>query len=839
MNVLQKCCFRSLKENRKRTLVTIIGVILATALITGVACLATSFRASMVAYEKKQNGDWYYTFRGVKPENLKYFEQNRHLERIALMRPLGYAVLEGSQNPDKPYVYVCAVDEDAVPTYGLVLTQGRMPENGSELVISRHIQYNGMVELHVGDTITLEVGQRVTGDYPLRQNNPYTYEEEMLTDRESRTYTIVGMIERPNYNVEDRIAPGYSVYTYLEDPMAADTLDIYATYTDWGLKHADQVNAALKDLADSVDDNYWLLKWLRFTFSSRSMDMIYAMAAVALTIIIVTSVFCIRNSFTISLTEKMKLYGRLASVGTTAKQQRKIVYYEAAFLGLVGIPLGILSGVLASVILVRSVSSLLEDAAGIPLVFGISWVAVVLSVLLASVTIFFSAWQSARRAAKISPISAIRANATVKIRRRELRCPRWISGLFGIGGKVAYKNLRRARVKYRTTVVSIVVGVAVFIGMTTFMHAVKHTSDVYYKDMSYQLRVTCYDSDSYKKMLTVAQMEGVEEAEVVRTGYFVAPGQSLPLTEDYLELYGFPDKTGEHIRVYSLGEEAYARYCRRVGATVNQDQAIVLAEYESISYDEKNVRHEATGTVAHFGKGDVIAGEGKEQLSVTVAVQTDVNPMFMSGWSYEGIILIVSDSWMDKNWEALSRSNDFGTMTEVYIKCEDATQLEANVRGNINLVSYTLTNYEEHYRAERSTRILISVFLYGFITVVALIGVTNIFNTITTNMELRAPEFAMLRAVGMTGREFRRMIWLESLFYGGKALLVGIPLGIGISYCFHLAMSQGIEMEFLFPWSGILISAAAVAVLLYGTMHYSMGKIKKKNIVETIQNENL
>ncbi|MDE6674773.1 MAG: ABC transporter permease, partial [Acetatifactor sp.] len=428
---------------------------------------------------------------------------------------------------------------------------------------------------------------------------------------------------------------------------------------------------------------------------------------------------------------------------------------------------------------------------------------------------------------------------TVKIRRRELRCPRWIPGLFGIGGKVAYKNLRRARVKYRTTVISIVVGVAVFIGMTTFMHVVKHTSDIYYKDMPYQLRVMCYDSDSYEKMLAVAQMEGVKEAEVVRTGYFVAPGQSLPLTEDYLELYGFTDKTEEHIRVYSLGEEAYARYCRRVGVPVSQDQAIVLAEYEYISYDEKNIRHEAAGTVAHFEKGDVIEGEGEEQLSVTVEVQTDVKPVFLSQWSIDGIYLIVSDSWMDANWEALSKSSSFGALTDIYIKCEDATQLEADVRGSMNLVNYSITNYEEHYRAERSTRILISVFLYGFITVVALIGVTNIFNTITTNMELRAPEFAMLRAVGMTGREFRRMIWLESLFYGGKALFIGIPLGIGISYCFHLAMRQGIEMQFLFPWSGILISAAAVAVLLYGTMHYSMGKIKKKNIVETIQNENL
>ncbi|MDE7222750.1 MAG: ABC transporter permease, partial [Acetatifactor sp.] len=685
-------------------------------------------------------------------------------------------------------------------------------------------------------SITLEVGQRVSEGYPLYQNNPYLYEEEMLTDKKGRTYTIVGIIERPNYNVEDRIAPGYSAFTCLEDPMTADKLNIYVGYTDWGIRHASQVTEGLKELAEEVEDNYYLLKWLQFTFSSATMEMIYAMAAVAMIVIIVTSVFCIRNSFTISLTEKMKLYGRLASVGTTSKQQRKIVYYEAAFLGMVGIPLGILSGILASVILVQSVSGLMDQAIDIPLVFGISWPAVILSALLASVTIFFSSWQSARCAAKISPISAIRANTTVKIRRRELRCPRWIPMLLGIGGKVAYKNLRRARVKYRTTVISIVVGVAVFIGLTTFMHAVQFTSNMYYKNRDYQLRITSSDTGSYEKLLAVAQLEGVEAAEIVRFGHFHVPLQSLPLTEDYLNAFYSERKTEEYIWVYSLGEDAYARYCSRVGIPIDEDRAIVLAEYETITYDEKGRMHEESGDSAHFRQGDVIVGSGEEEVSVTVAVQTDVKPISMSDRIVNGIVLFVSDRWMDSHWEELKRDNE---RTNAYIKCESANQIEEAVRQSGNFLNYTIANYEKQYQSEKSTQLLISIFLYGFITVVSLIGITNIFNTITTNMELRAPEFAMLRAVGMTGREFQRMIWLESMFYGGKALLIGIPLGVGISCCFHLALNQGIETDYLFPWSGICISIVAVVLLLYGTMHYSMGKIKKKNIVETIQNENL
>lgn len=838
MNVLQKCCFRSLKENRKRTLVTIVGVILATALITGVACLAVSFRASMIEYEKINTGDYHYCFSGVKGENLKYFENNQNLEKIGLREALGYAVLEGSHNPDKPYLYCSAVDEAGMAALALQLSEGRMPENASELVISRHIRSNALVDLQVGDEITLELGQRISEGFPLQQENSYSYAEEELVVRESRSYTIVGIIERPNGEVEPRWAPGYSVFTYLEEPLAAETLDVYATYTDWALRHAQQVSGGMQELADSVTDNYYLLKWVFYSFSSRTMNMLYAVASVAILVIMVTSVFCIRNSFAISMTEKMKLYGRLASVGTTAKQQRKIVYYEAVLLGVVGIPLGILSGILASVILVQAVSGLMESALGIPLVFGISWAAVALAAVLAAVTIFFSARQSAKRAARVSPISAIRANDTVKIRRRELRCPFWVAKLFGIGGQVAYKNLKRARVKYRTTVVSIVVSVAVFIGMTSLIGLIGYSSEFYYENRQYQFRATCYDEDSYEKLQQVAELEGVQEAEVVRLGSFTVPAEFLPLTEAYRNNFTQEEQSLEKVRVYSLGEEAYARYCQRVGVSEKEarDKAIVLAEYELVTFDEQDQMHVQSGDAAHFQPGDLLESQDGK-ISITLLTQTEVKPLFMNDRVFSGVVLIVSDSWMDNHWDVLDR--DYKSMTDVYLKCDSAGKIEEIVRRDMNLINFIIANYEAQYQSDRSMYLLLSTFLYGFVTVVALIGITNIFNTITTNMELRAPEFAMLRAIGMTGREFRRMIRLESLFYGGKALLIGIPLGILIAWCFNRAMGQGIVTAFLIPWSGIGIAIAAVAVLLLGIMHYSMGKINRKNIVETIRNENL
>ncbi len=134
MNVLKKCCYRSLKENRKRTAVTMVGVILATALITAVACMAESFRVSMIAYEKEEKGDFHFLFSGVPSEKLKFFENNRNVERIGLAEELGYAVLEDSRNEDKPYLYIRGIDENGSKAMALHLTEGRMPQNGGELV---------------------------------------------------------------------------------------------------------------------------------------------------------------------------------------------------------------------------------------------------------------------------------------------------------------------------------------------------------------------------------------------------------------------------------------------------------------------------------------------------------------------------------------------------------------------------------------------------------------------------------------------------------------------------------------------------------------------------------
>ncbi len=882
MDIMKKLTFCSLQKNKKRTIVTIIGIILSTALITAVACMAESLRASMVAYEKKQSGDYHYYFNGVEKENVKFFENNRNIEKLGFEIEIGYAKLEGCSNEEKPYLYVLGMTDEAVHAVSPKLLEGRMPEKEGEILISRHTITNGGVDIAVGDSLQLELGYRDDKEGGrLNQSVSYTGDEEQLVSTGEKTYQVVGIIERLNYGIEGYTAPGYTAITCMKPEDITEKVNIYANYTKKALKNKTKVTAGLlgvtedilsryeageslteqewlqiEQVADYYDSNEWLLKWELLDFSNSTMNLLYSMCGVAVGIIIFASVFCIRNSFVISLTEKMKLYGMLSSIGATKKQRKKMVYTEAAFLGIVGVPLGIFSGVFATWVLVKTTGFLFAESLGIELIYVMSVPAMIIGGILSSVTVFLSAGQSARKAAKLTPIQAIRGNSFIKLSRKNVKIPGMIHRFFGIGGTIAYKNLKRSRAKYRATIVSIVVSVSIFIGMTTFVEQTFFATAYYYKDAGYQLQVSLYSEDAeenYKKALEIAQQEDVSFAEINRMiENFKIPTKMLPYNAKYLsdsdtDIASLPEYVG--IGIVALESQAYEKYCRDVGIAVeeNEQKAILVADYNMGTMEENGKKVEIKGMMYDFLPGDKLSGSicigdeslpesyQEETVEIELSAITDVRPLSLKYYSGQGC-LVVSDAWMEQHKEYISH------FLSMYLCCEDAYALEDYIMADFEqdgFVKYNITNEEAEYQKVHSLYLLVAIFLYGFITVIALIGITNIFNTITTNMELRSKEFAMLKSIGMTRKEFKRMIRLESIFYGSKSLVLGILAGCGFSYLFHIALMDNFETPFKLPFTGIIISTVAVILLLFAITRYSMNKINRKNIIETIQNENI
>ncbi len=132
------------------------------------------------------------------------------------MYDIGYAMLEGSTNPDKPYLCIYAMNENGMKAAGVDLIEGRLPQNDHEVIISKHIWTNGGVSYKIGDKLSLGLGERLSEGESLTQNNPFMSEEEELQVNQQVEYTIVGLMKRPNKHIEPIFAPGYTMITFCQ-----------------------------------------------------------------------------------------------------------------------------------------------------------------------------------------------------------------------------------------------------------------------------------------------------------------------------------------------------------------------------------------------------------------------------------------------------------------------------------------------------------------------------------------------------------------------------------------------------------------------------------------------
>ena len=838
MSILKNLTIKNLKLNKKRTIVTIIGIMLSVALITTVASIYISGIASLIKFEKAQKGNFHLAYYDIPNDDLTTFKNNRKIDKIFIKQNLGYAKLEDSKNEYKPYAHVESFTKDALENLSVRIVKGRLPENENEIMIPTHLKTNGRIILNVGDTVKLNIGKRIQDGKELTQFDSYdTEKDEQIENTILKTYKIVGIIERPAANIEDFSAPGYTFITYMDKVDTSKNCDLYIRYNLQSLKDKSFIN--LNDIKYKIDVNEYLIGLETDPLSVSGLGQIGIAAAIVCGIIIFTSVFCIKNSFDISITEKTRQYGMLRSVGATKKQIKKNVFYEAFILGTIGIPLGILLGFIASYVLVLVSNFLLGNSLteGLKLEFEFSWIAVLVALVLGIVTIYFSARKSAKKASKISPIDAIRNSESIKIKANKVKAPKIINKLFGIGGEISYKNLKRNKRKYRTTVISIVVSVFTFIALSTFVNSAFSTTRTNFDYLDYNISLSADPSENnglYEKMIETTKLEGIEKYILLRQQGIIVDNPNY--SNKYKDLVEDLETDQKYINIRSIGKEAYKEYLNKLGLDYEEykDKAILfdIKTIEKYNSEKQNIDM-IQAREFDYKAGDKISGlknDGKSNLTVDIGYVAEQKPFTLS--RYESSQIIVSDEWYNRNFAEKENLN-------IYIKTNNTDKTQNEIEDMLKEFDYSLNNSEEDVKNMENFFLLISIFLYGFIIVISLIGITNIFNTITTNMELRRREFASLKSIGMTTKEFNRMIRLESVFMGVKALVFGIPIGIGLSYLLHNSLTGNIISSFELPIGAILISIVAVFTLIACIMKYSISKIDKQNIIETIRNENI
>ena len=929
MNLMKTLTLKNLKLNRKRTIVTIVGIILATALLSALVTLVSSFQYSMIEYQKQKGGDFHVKFSNVKMSELSEFKNNRNIESTFETMGMGFAKLDGCKNEDKPYAYVMATDEAGFERGCFKLIEGRMAKNEDEIVIPRHLKTNGRIDIKVGDEITLDVGKRYDSNTEgvISENSAYENEAETLTDTVTKHYKVVGIMERPGYGMEDYSAAGYTFVTYSDELAAIDngtkseaseadtTLTVYSRYTKKALRNKDAVTADiigvdeklfakannssvemsaeesdrfLKEMENAKYDIYmngYLISYECVFPIDGTFKALFTVATVVALIIILTSVYCIKNSFNISITEKIRQYGMLASVGATRRQIKSSVKTEAAMLGVVGIPVGTMSGILASLVLVKVVNALSASWLNFALSFHTSLPALILAVILSIATIYFSATGSARRAAKVTPLEAIRNTKEIKIKSAKLKTPAIIGRIWGIGGVISYKNIKRNNKKYRTTVTSIVICSVTFIVISYFMSMAFSRVGMSYASTDYNIGINM----SCKKDLDIEKLSkllsGIEGAE----DYLVGAGYDFDVDNpEYTKEYGEycrklideSEDVSQMFLITVLDDKSYDKYASDAGIKNAAEGAILVNKGTFAVYNENSSKYvKKEMELYKYKAGDTIrcgynvyddapsddnAVEGdtesstednnngiRKTVDVTIAGVTDKVPIGYEGYSNNTLytLLFMNQKGFESLWADGKSGNELkpGYATySAYVVAENADdyqdtfEKETEENPEYSQISFYVSNLDKQMRDEKSLFTLLGVFAYGLIVVIALIGITNIINTLSTGMELRSREFATLRSIGMTDKQFAGMVRLESVFISVKALVIGVPLGILISYLLCVMMNR-MDDAIIYepPYKAIILCIVVVIMLIYAIMKLSMTKLRHNNIIETIKNENL
>lgn len=874
MNIINRLTLRHLKQNKRRTLVTMIGVILSVTMLGAVSIGLNSFLDVLIRYTQDQTGLWHVRYDQISKTQLDGLRADSDTKDIIVSADQGFSLLPGSENEYKPYLFLRELSRNAFEKMPITLLEGRLPQRANEVLLPAHVESNGGVKYQLGDVIELALGQRVSTDSReldgldnkelYRRNEDGTIAEELRTDR-ALTVTVVGICERTS--MEPYTAPGYMLLSLLDETKLSD----YSRINAWveSARLGSQIYQRSEKLAnklgiESYDFNKQLLRYYGIVNNHSLIIMMILVLGTVLTIIIVGSVLLIYNAFAISLSERARDLGMMASVGATRKQKRRSVFFEGAVIGGISIPFGIFFAFIGMGITFACLNPVFQKMFYIKqeLCVKISWASVAATVLMTALTILLSTWRPAKRAARISPIDAIRQTRDLKITASQVKTSRLTKKLFGFAGDIALKNQKRNKKRYRTTIFSIALSVVLFIVVSSFLSYFRISQEADGINIDYDIKVsssaqqqTLADpiwepvSALYQKINTRKEIKESALVGLANLETTVAPGQVTPYLEGE-EGARIRQPDGSYtlgIKLVSLDDQSLQKAAKEAGTTL---EALKDPEHPGVLVAANNhftVRNGDLGyryvrdEVLKTKKGEMLtctdfASEQNFRFTVAGSLKTKPFGTLENSGGLFQITLIVSEAI----FKALPVTCvEYGLMLTSDSPAELAKQIDLmTAEADLETSCYVYNAYER-LQHQQQVRLFYEVFGYGFISLIAAICAANIFNTVSTGMALRKREFAMLRSVGMTQKQFGRMLRYECLFYGLKGLMFGLPVSLILSWLLHRAFSFGITFPFTLPWREIAIAVTALFLVIGLTMLYAGAKIKKENIVDVLRQENV
>lgn len=853
---------RYIKYQKKRSVLTVIGIILSVALITGVGTLITSWQSSMINNAVRNYGNFYTAYEQVTKTNVQRLIYHREVKKASVTLPEGFApVAANPTGVDKPpykYLNVVACSTEAFSMLPFDLKEGRLPAAPGEIVIDYYMLKSFPGNLSVNDTVTLDLGKRKAPDGTFFDETDQWDAKETFEKTEIRQYKIVGLLSPRSITNRDFA----QALTYLDAGQLDDTraYDVFVRLRSEENIHEKSIELAKDAQVNFAGETKMVFNddLLRYLGQSNNMIMnksVLSTLAIIVIFIMVATIAVIYNAFNMSVVEKVSQYGLLRCIGATPRQIRAIIYKEARTLMAIAIPIGVFCGTLAMVIVFEVIRMVAPAVAFAQFHVVLNPVALLLSILLGIVTVLISAWLPAIRAAKVSPMEAARNTGEFKRERfKRISRSRLFYRLFGTEGWIAWKNIGRNRKRFYITVFSMVISVVLLIAfgsMIDFATASSLYEKAYNPNFTLHRTQGVFLTDEEYK--NIREMNGV--SSVIRYGDRYA---EVLLPEDKVNKRAYAIQNIDPVQEdgkYALsnsklicyGDDNFSLMTEFLQSgsldveAMNRDNSVIVVNSGNL-YNLEGNRSEILD-LAYLKPGDELDlrivsfddNSSHEIRKLKVAAVLSQAPTGETKNPSGGIYVIASE----KVYKALTEATNYPSA--VMIRMDDQADTQ-NMRNWLN--AYSERNPEINYmdfdtalKDENSQWLVLGIFIYGFVAVIALIGFVNIVNSISTNIVLRSRELSILRAVGAAEKDIKKLVRMESVFYGVIASLIGTVLGCLMSYALFSSL-QGIRyFEWMFPWKQVIIAAAGCILVAVASGYIPLRRINNKVIIEGVRGE--
>jgi putative ABC transport system permease protein len=820
MNIVNKLTLRHIKTHKRRSLLTILSIIVSVAMITAVFTTVFSFVTFLKDATRAYDGSWQAQLFYDETPDMSAFK-NDEIEYYAGNSAFQYTFDKDSQKA-KAYGNVDAVDETVVDMRNINIKDGAFPKTADEILVTDSYIEKNKLDWKIGDKITL-------------------YCTDFGSDEESaKDYTLCG------------IAEGNVSFFDSRDGIVAN-LDGDAAYVTFSYKTLDntfyeKADALKKQTgAATISYNTDLLDYSGVSRGSSTIRTMKIFTAIILAVIVFASVFMIYDSFAVSYQERERYLGMLASVGATKSQKRSSIYFEGLILGAIAIPSGIAAGFAGMAITFRSIQDAFLSTFAIPikdtLKVHFSPYIILGTVLTAAFTIFISCYIPARRASKTTPIAAIKGTNTVKVKKaKKLRVSKLTSKLYGYEGELAVKNFKRNKRRSSTIVFALVMSVVLFMSVTNFsqLFTAMVEMETGEQNADFQVYAKIEDKDAIRQYFNSADINDC----VTYLQKEVSLKNTEVLTKDAKKAYnGF-------IYLFVMDNEAFNNYLGSLGEKPDG--------YHNPSSMKGIVFNRITDTTGKISKDCPALSESAKGKSLNLCIKTideedgeteidnnfDVTAGVMTDKEYDGKLFL--PKYM--NYPSVIVPEDVlsalpveqnGVVFNIFAKDYRSEMEKAEEYFDSKNIACEMVDTTSQIQAINAVLQIMKVFIYGFISLITLIAVINIINSISNSMNERKTEFAMLKSVGVTPQGFKKMIYVESIRYGAKSLMWSLPISIGLHILMYQALTnaEGMQIPFATNWQYYLAAVLAVFVIILVSLLYSADKIKDDNIIENLKQD--